>query len=109
MDKLRSAWRHLFDVRPGEYRRTIFMGLYLFFVLCAYYVLKAASESLFLTKFDIDKLPNLYILMAIFGGALAYVYSKVAARTSLATAVTWTMFLSIACLVVIWFRLRSRN
>src|ERR1041385_5061063 len=100
MQKLTDAWRRLFDIRSGEYRRTIFMSLYLLFVLFAYYVLKSASESMFLNKFDIDKLPNLYILMAIFGGALAYVYSKVAVRTSLHTAVTWTMFLSVVSLVV---------
>jgi AAA family ATP:ADP antiporter len=109
MEWLKSAWRHLFDVRPGEYQRTIFMGLYLLLVLFAYYVLKSASESMFLNKFDIDKLPNLYILMAIFGGALAYVYSKVAARTSLGTAVAWTMFVSIACLLGMWLPLRTRN
>ena len=88
MQKVAAAWRSLFDIRPGEYRRTIFMSLYLLFVLFSYYVLKSASESMFLNKFDIDKLPNLYILMAIFGGALAYVYSKLAARTSLKSAVT---------------------
>src|SRR5438270_9186778 len=53
MDTLKSAWRHFFDIRPGEYRRTIFMALYLLFVLCAYYVLKSASEAMFLNKFDI--------------------------------------------------------
>ncbi|MBZ5590752.1 MAG: hypothetical protein LAP39_00840 [Acidobacteriia bacterium] len=109
MEKLTAAWRHLFDIRPGEYRRTIFMSLYLLFVLFAYYVLKSASESMFLNKFDIDKLPNLYILMAVFGGALAFVYSKTAARTSLHTAVTWTVFLSVACLLAMWYPLRNRN
>ncbi len=65
MQKVAEVWRNLFDIRPGEYRRTIFMSLYLLFVLFAYYVLKSASEAMFLNKFDIDKLPNLYILMAI--------------------------------------------
>src|ERR1051326_1097860 len=102
MQKVVAAWRGLFDIRPGEYRRTIFMSLYLLFILFAYYVLKAASESMFLTKVDIDKLPNLYILMAIFGGALAFVYSKAAARTSLHAAVTGTIFISIACLIAMW-------
>src|SRR5215469_11792576 len=99
MQKVAAAWRSLFDIRPDEYRRTIFMSLYLLFVLFSYYVLKSASESMFLNKFDIDKLPNLYILMAIFGGALAFAYSKAAARTSLHSTVTWTMILSVACLI----------
>src|SRR5436309_3225310 len=109
MQKVAAAWRSLFDIRPGEYRRTIFMSLYLLFVLFAYYVLKSASESMFLNKFDIDKLPNLYILMAIFGGALAFVYSRTAARTSLHAAVTWTVFLSAACLLGMWYPLRNRS
>jgi ATP/ADP translocase len=73
VQRVAEVWRNLFDIRPGEYRRTIFMSLYLLFVLFAYYVLKSASEAMFLNKFDIDKLPNLYILMAIFGGGLAFV------------------------------------
>jgi len=109
MERLIRAWRGLFDVRPGEIRRTVFMALYLLFVMFAYYILKAASESMFLNKFDIDKLPNLYILMALFGGVLGYVYSKAAARTSLHAAVTWTLFLSILCLIAIWFPLRRRE
>src|ERR1041385_5485344 len=103
MQKLTDAWRRLFDIRSGEYRRTIFMSLYLLLVMFAYYILKSASESMFLNKFDIDKLPNLYILMAVFGGALAFAYSKTAAKTSLHTAVTWTIFLSVACLVGMWY------
>ncbi len=63
---------------------------------------------MFLTKFDIDKLPSLYILIAIFGGALAYFYSKLAARTSLRTAVFWAMALSVASLVVMWWLIRMR-
>ena len=109
MQKVAEIWRNLFDIRAGEYRRTIFMSLYLLFVLFSYYVLKSASEAMFLNKFDIDKLPNLYILMAIFGGGLAFVYSKTAARTSLHTAVTWTVFLSVACLLGMWYPLRNRN
>ena len=109
MERLKRAWRSLFDIRPGEYQRTVFMSLYMLMVLFAYYILKAASESLFLNKFDIDKLPNFYIMMAVFGGALAMVYSKAAARSSLHTAVTWTLAISIICLVVMWFPLRSRN
>lgn len=109
MQKLAQAWRRLFDIRPNEYRRTIFMSLYLLFVLFAYYILKSASESMFLNKFDIDKLPIFYILMAVFGGALAFVYSKTAARTSLHAAVTWTIVLSVACLIGMWYPLRNRN
>src|SRR4051794_35527146 len=100
MRKLQSLWRQFFDVRPGEYSRTTFMFLYLMFVLFAYYILKPVSRAMFLSKFDIDKLPSLYILIAAGGGVLAYLYSKLAVKTSLRNAVFYAMSLSVVCLVV---------
>src|SRR3954468_20743745 len=91
MNRLRSLRRQLFDIRPGEHRRTWSMFLYLLFVLFAYYILKPVSRAMFLTKFDADNLPALYILIAGVGGVFAYLYSKLAARTSLGAAVFVTM------------------
>jgi ATP:ADP antiporter, AAA family len=108
MQKLSTLWRHLFDVRAGELGRTVPMCFYLFLVMFAYYILKPVSRGMFLTKFELDKLPWLYILIAFFGGILAYFYSKLAARTSLSTAVFWSMLLSVLCLVAIWYLLSIR-
>jgi ATP/ADP translocase/HEAT repeat protein len=103
MNKVATLFRSFFDVRPGEYGRTLFMSLYLLLVLLAYYILKPVSRALFLSKFDIDKLPWLYVLIAVAGGILAYVYTKVAVRFSLNTAVTGAMIFSIAMQVLIWW------
>ncbi len=108
MRTLRRLWQQFYDVRPGEYGRTIPMFLYLLFVLFAYYILKPVSRAMFLNRFDIDKLPYLYILVAIGGGLLAYVYSRVTVRASLKVAVTWTMALSVLSLVVMWWLIRLR-
>ncbi len=70
MKKAAALFRSFFDVRPGEYGRTLFMSLYLLLVLLAYYILKPVSRALFLNKFDIDKLPWLYVLIAVAGGIL---------------------------------------
>lgn len=102
MNRLRSFRRQMFDIRPGEHIRTWAMFFYLMFVLFAYYILKPVSRGMFLTKFDVDKLPQLYILIAAFGGVLAYLYSRVAVKSSLRTAVFWTMLLSVASLVAMW-------
>jgi ATP:ADP antiporter, AAA family len=108
MNRLRRLKRQLFDIRPGEHFRTWAMFFYLLFVLFAYYILKPVSRSMFLNRFDIDKLPWLYILIAIFGGILAYLYSKLAAKTSLGTAVFWAMALSVVSLAVMWWLIRMR-
>jgi AAA family ATP:ADP antiporter len=105
MQKVGTLGRHFFDVRLGELPRTMCMFFYLLFVMFAYYILKPVSRAMFLNKFDIDKLPWLFILIAVFGGSLAYFYSKLAARTSLPTAVFWSMALSVICLIVIWYLL----
>lgn len=103
MRKLTALWHRAFDVRPGEYLRTLFMSLYLLFVLFAYYILKPVSRSMFLNQFDIDKLPVLYILIAGVGGLLAYLYTKLAVSASLAHAVNWAMGIAVACLLGFWW------
>src|SRR5262249_6021775 len=102
MKLARSLKQQMFDIRPGEHLRTWAMFFYLLAVLFAYYVLKPVSRSMFLTKFDVDDLPSLYILIAAFGGIFAYLYSKLAAKSSLSRAVFWTMAGSVACLVAMW-------
>jgi ATP:ADP antiporter, AAA family len=100
--------RGVFDIRRGEHLRLWSMFFYLMFVLFAYYIVKPVSRAMFLTNFEIDKLPLLYILIAVFGGLLAYFYSKLATRVSLGAAVSWAMGLSIVTLVVMWWLIRLR-
>ena len=52
----------------GNYEQCIKAGLvalYLLFILFAYYILKPISRALFLTSFDIEKLPYLMIMIAV--------------------------------------------
>src|ERR1700692_1123545 len=101
-----AMWRKLFDVRKGEYARTMFMSLYLLCVMVAYYILKPVSAAMFLNKFNIDKLPWLYILIAGGGGVLAYLYTRLAFKASLKTAVNFATIFSIAVLVLFWWLIR---
>jgi AAA family ATP:ADP antiporter len=100
--KAKAVWRSLFDVRPGEYRRTVFMALYLFFVMVAYYILKPVSAAMFLHKLGVKELPYLYMLVAAIGGVVSYLYTKTAVRSSLAQAVTWSMAVAVLCLIALW-------
>ena len=96
-----AIWRKLFDVRKGESARTLFMSLYLLCVMVAYYILKPVSAAMFLNKFNIDKLPYLYILIAGGGGVLAYLYTRLALRSSLTVAVTCTPDVFPPCLAMV--------
>ncbi len=103
MRKIRQIWRSAFDVREGERLRTLFMSLYLLAVLFAYYIVKPVSRAMFVDHFDIDRLPYLYILIAIVGGLLATLYTRVAVRASLNAAVAWATGISIVSLVGLWW------
>ncbi len=81
------------------------MALYLMSILFAYYVLKPVSQSMFLNKFDVERLPYLYIFVAGAGGFLAYSYTKLAVRTSLRTAVNASTIIVLLCLVSFWLLL----
>ncbi len=81
------------------------MFLYLLLVLQAYYVLKPSSRALFLTRFDKDHLPYLYLIIAVSGGVMASLYARVASRWSLRAALEGSIAASIVCLLALWFLL----
>lgn len=103
MKRFRAVWRNFFDIRAEEFPRTICMSLYFLSVLFAYYILKPASRALFLNKFDIDKLPYLYILIAAAGGTMAYFYTRTAVKASLEAAVNWSTGIIVVCLLGLWW------
>lgn len=103
MRRVRSLWRDAFDIREGERRRTLLVGLYFVFVLFARNIIKPVGEAMFLNRFDIDRLPYLYLLIAAVGGLLAYIYARIVVKTSLATAIRVTALLSVVVLALFWF------
>ena len=106
MRKVKLFWQSVYDVRPGEGARTFLMALHMVFVLFAYYILKPVSRALFLNKFEIDKLPLLNVLIAVCGGLLAYLYTRVAVKASLKVAIYWSTAIILACLLAIWWLLQ---
>lgn len=108
LKKLDELRRSFFDIRPEERGRTVYLALYLLFILFAYYILKPVSRAMFVNKFDLDKLPGLYILIAPTGGLLAYVYSRLAVRSSLTTAVNVATAFSIGMTLLIGYLIRFR-
>lgn len=106
MRRVRLFWQSVYDVRPGERARTFLMALHMLFVLFAYYILKPVSRALFLNKFEIDRLPLLNVLIAVCGGMLAYLYTRVAVKASLQVAIYWSTGIALSCLVAIWWLLQ---
>ena len=103
MRTMKAYWRSAFDIREGERLRTLFMALYLLLVMFAHYIMKPISRGMFLERFNIDKLPVLYLLLAVAGGLLATLYTRAALRASLQAAVAWATAVSLLSFVGFWW------
>ncbi|MCK6548690.1 HEAT repeat domain-containing protein [Myxococcota bacterium] len=73
---LESAFR----IRPGEARRVGLMFLYLMGVVSTFIVGRTVRDTLFLSRYELSKLPLMYIAVAFSVSAASYVYSRVADR-----------------------------
>ena len=64
------------DIRRGEATLTLLMFFYYYFILLAYYCLKPARDSLFLTRLGSDQLPFVYILIALIVVPVTTLYAR---------------------------------
>ena len=101
--KITRRLEKLVDIRSGEYRKTGLMFLYLFLLIASYVTIKAVRDALFLNELGATQLPYVYILIAVFVGALAGIYAKVSAGVRLSTLIHFTLLLVIVSLVGFWW------
>lgn len=99
--------RKLFDIREGEGVLVSLMFFFIFFLIASFLIVKPVRSSLFLVNFGIEKLPYVFLLVALFSAIVASLYSKFSKKTRLNTIIVITLLFSIACLFVVWFFLHS--
>ncbi len=104
MKKLLSK---LFDVREGEGLKSSLMFAYIFLLISSLLILKPVRQSLFLVKFGYEKLPYVYMLMALFGGLVAWLLSKHTKKVRLDVLIITTIIISILSLFIFWILLHS--
>jgi AAA family ATP:ADP antiporter len=68
-------------------------------------IVKPIRNSLFLVRFGVEKLPYVYVLVALFSAAIASLYSRYSKRTRLNNLILITIIISIASLLIFWFLL----
>ncbi len=104
---MRKFFRRLFDIREGEGFRASLMFIILFLLIACLMIVKPISYSLFLVRFGVEKLPYVFLLVALFSAAVASLYSKYSKRTRLNNLISITILISIACLLAFWYLLNS--
>lgn len=104
---MKKIFTKLFDIREGEGIRASLMFTYIFLLISSLLILKPVRQSLFLVKFGYEKLPYVYMLMALFGGLVAWLLSRYTKRMRLDYLILATILVSIICLLFFWFMLHS--
>ncbi len=102
---MRRIFAKLFDIRQGEGLRALLMFSYIFLIISSLLILKPVRQSLFLVKFGYEKLPYVYMLMALVGGLVAWLLSRYTKRMRLDYLILATILVAIVFLLFFWFLL----
>jgi len=102
---MRKIFHKLFDIREGEGLRAFLMFASIFLLIASLLIVKPVRNSLFLVKFGVEKLPYVFVLVALFSALVAYIYSKYSRKVRLNYLMLTTLLISIACLFVFWLLL----
>ena len=103
---MRKILNRVFEIREGEYLRTLLMFLYLFLTIASYMTTTSARDGLFLKKLGADQLPYVYILIALVVGVISPFYLKVANRVNLNQLIRYTSLVTMLSLFLFWWALK---
>ncbi|TRZ46071.1 MFS transporter [Robertkochia solimangrovi] len=90
----------IFDIRPGELRKTILLQLNIFICITVLLIVKPTINSLFLSELTADSLPMGYVLTAIMAVVGSYFYNQSLKRHSLLTIIEVTNISTIIILII---------
>jgi ATP:ADP antiporter, AAA family len=95
-------FRRLLIVRPEEAKGIGFMAGFLFFLIAANNVIKIVRDSLFLSRFPITQLPYVYLLAAVFAGAVIGIYSRYTSKLSLSRVILGSHVFIVSNVIIFW-------
>ena len=98
-DALLSRWKDIllrtFDIRTGEFRRVWLMLLNVFLLIQCLWIIKPVANAQFLSTVGIEKLPLVFLLVALTALAFSTAYSKLINRKQLGSIMLRTYVISI--------------
>jgi AAA family ATP:ADP antiporter len=106
MFQVRKILNRFFEIREGEYLRTFLMFFYLLLTIASYITSSPARDSLFLKKLGADRLPYVYLLIAIVVGVASPFYLKIANRVVLKQLIRYTSLIAVFDFLLFWWILR---
>ena len=101
MQFFKGFLRTTFDIREGEYERVLLMQVNIFLLILTLMIIKPVVNAQFLSVIGIDKLPLVFVLVAISAMAVSTLYSRALQGRSLGKVTSATLIISIITLVAI--------
>jgi AAA family ATP:ADP antiporter len=92
----------LLDIREGEGMATSLMFTYLFLLIASLLIVKPMRNSLFLTIYGAQKLPYVFVLVAIAAGIVTHFYAKTIKKVRLDVLIIYTTAIAIFSLILFW-------
>ena len=104
---MKLMFQRAFDIRKGEWLRAWLMFSYIFLIIASLMIVKPIRNSLFLTRFGAERLPYVYILVAIVAAFVVWLYSRFSGKVKLNVNIFYTFIFSIVAFVCSWLLLNS--
>ncbi len=98
---IKAFLQKYFDIREGEYQRVFLMQLNIFLIICTLLTIKPVVNARFLTTIGIERLPLLFILVAVAAMIVSSLYSSQLRKYVLEKVIYLTLGISIIGLVLI--------
>ena len=99
LEALLSRWKDFllrtFDIRTGEFRRVWLMLLNIFLLIQCLWIIKPVVNAQFLSRVGINKLPLVFLLVALTALAFSTIYSRLINRNQLGSIMLRTYLFSI--------------
>lgn len=92
----------ILDIREGEANRSMWMWLYIFCVIAALMIVKPMVNALFLSEFGAERLPLVFILVAIMAAAISVFYANLLKSGNLYVLITRTLYISMILFFLFW-------
>jgi len=102
----RAFLEKTFDIREGELFRAWSMQLNIFLIITTLLIVKPTVNSLFLSTYGIESLPNAYIFVAIIAGLVTTAYAKMVQQVRFSYLNIGTLLSSVLLLLFFGFALR---
>ena len=89
-----------FDIKSSEFRRTLLMQLYIFLLISTLLIIKPVVNGIFLTRFGVEALPAVFILIAIVASMVTGLYAWLVRKISFFRLSLGTLICSILLLLI---------